>query len=278
MTVWTWDPPQAWVRELEEVGGQPNDRIPYLKLVWEPGEKIEGGTPEERTAQLVQRWMVYELTPLKRHWRTRQEAYQAAQRMAELNGPPPRTMRSYITTAETPQHPRRRIIMSESRVTQREWELHRETGHSPKLFWVIQGSFGGHKRKLRPEEAKLLKQHGRPSNVPIPGALRYAPWDRRVRDKIAEMDRLRLMGKALDWERRSRGDFLREQRVSKAAFAQDLLKWLDSQIAQSIEETLHKWRPSDLPSTGQRDATDEQIEAAEADFVHSMVSASVAEE
>lgn len=274
MTIWTWDPPEAWVRDLEDIGGAPNDRVPYLKLVWEPGEVIDSGVEAERVSQLVQRWMIYELTPLQRTWRTVRETQQAAIRLAQLSGPPPRSMRYYVDSAETPQHPKRRVLMSNAPCTQREWELYRETGHSPKLFWVIQGSHGGHKRRLTPEESKLLKQHHRPCKLPLPGDLCYAPYDRRVRNQIVAMDRLRATGQHLDWERRSRADFLKERRVERTTFAKQLLAWLDGQIKQQVEETKHMWRPSDLPSAG-REATDKEIEFAEADFVHSLVSAGV---
>lgn len=253
MREWVRATPAAWDDALARVSGTaPNERVPWLKLVWEPGEPWES----------VERWLIYEMLPVARLLADpsprNQEAAHAV--LADLRGPPPAVRRSWDVVDG------KRVMRSGSRVTQREWELYRTTGCYGRPYWVIQGQYGGHKRWFNPIEQRLLRLAGKPTAPPMPGDLPYADWDQRVADALSR-ERALLEQQTLvrNIENRTAEVYQRELQVRERTLAKDLLGHLDQQLRAAVEDVRYRWNPSDLPEG--KPITDEDMESAEESFV-----------
>lgn len=255
MREWTKPVPPEWQDALERVSGQArSDRVPWLKLVWEPGEAWEP----------VERWVIYEMIPRARLLSHRAGREQAEAILADLAGPPPVSRRSWKVKDG------RRVLSTTCFVTQREWELYRTTGCYGRPYWVLQGDHGGHKKWFNPVEQRLLRLAGRPSEPPDLGDLPYAGWDRRVEDALAR-ERALLEEQTLvrNLERRTDADWRAEMRRREKGLAKLLLAHLDQQLAAAVDEVKYSWAPSDLPEGAP--ITDEDMEQAEAEFLSESV-------
>jgi hypothetical protein len=163
--------------------------------------------------------------------------------------------------------PRFKLILNRKMMTRWAWELHLETGCYPQPFWVVQGSQGGHKWSFTDEEERLAAMKGFPVEPPEPGALPYAPLDRRVLAKIAVYDQLPY------WNMLSRGlnelderDLDRREAEMMQRANRQLWNWLDSQVDRAVEES-GVALASD-PAGGYRDS-DAGYEEAEEAFINS---------
>lgn len=218
------EPEDGWRESLAQVSA-PSDEIPYLWLAWLPGESHAP----------VQRWGLWEVIPAAHLDRMivaqlvrgvpEEDCLLAAIR-ADLRGLSPRD------PARSTEH--------RSLVNLQQWELWHELNGFATLFWIIQGSSGGHKRSFNQLEEHRLRMLGLPTRPPMPGSLAYAPFDRRVTDQLHRFDR------CTKWE----GDF--RSRVANQAKAVDLLaaervearsaaesesdQWLTLQVAEGLDQ------------------------------------------
>jgi hypothetical protein len=215
--------PREWQRELEQLTPR-SDRTTWLQLAWFPGDPWGP----------VQRWAIYEMVPLP-VWDEIIRGHRAKGYKPEeiweyvildcLRGPHPRELGYYDMVL--------RRFISDSLVTRDEWELFREHNAIPKLYWVIQGENGGHKRTFSKLEQKYLKLAGLPADPPTPGSLPYAPFDRRVMDQLAWRDRLKALKGKLS-------DDLDARSTEQQAFRTHLVKWLENQMQETLESDLIK--------------------------------------
>ena len=212
----TREPDPEWGRLLEAYAPA-NDRVSWLALAWKPGSRE---IP-------CQRWVIYEMLPLRLCHPELREA---------LDGPDPDSTGAWLPDQRLPAG---RRFVTDSLVSHDQWVVYRrypEHPAYPLLLWVIQGAEGGHRWLLSPQEEKLLKMMGRPSELPAPGELPYAPFDNRVLEMLSARDRL----KKLDLEKRSRdqqsasaaADF--DRRAREIEDRSQLLKWLERQVAQAV--------------------------------------------
>lgn len=173
--------PPEWQKDLETLTPK-QDRTTWLQLTWMPGDPW----------QPVQRWAIYEMMPLqvygeiiesqRRNGSKEHEIFQWWL-LQEFMGPDPRKLGRYDETLKQ--------YVSETWITKKEWDLFQEHRAVPTLYWIIQGEKGGHQRRYTPTQKKFLGLEGKPTEPPAPGDLPYAPYDRRVYDQLARLDRLR---------------------------------------------------------------------------------------
>lgn len=234
----TREPEDEWVRQLAAFT-PPNAVVPYLVLHWKAGSR----------EQPCQRWVIYEMVPLR---------LVDPVLVDELEGPDPSTVGQWS------QHGPRRW-MSSSMVSHDQWVLYRKYSEFkayPLLLWVIQGTEGGHRWMLSPQESKILRMRHLPDDVPAPGDLPYADFDRRVIDMLAVRDRL----KKVDIEKRtatrsralvSAGE---DRLIREIEGRAELLKWLERQVRQSVDSLSDQNLRSivaDLPRGNERYNADE---------------------
>lgn len=163
--------PEEWEKELAELDAPPNDRFPYLKLVYEPGYPWEP----------VERYMIYWMTPS----RLMTEGLMGAiKEQLEDPHPPSKHGNYYDTVKET------FIRNPDCLITERAWNMWQETHCWGRPYWVIQGEQGGHKRFFTTIEKQLLRMAHLPSEPPAPGDLPYAEWDDRVKARLGKLNML----------------------------------------------------------------------------------------
>lgn len=179
--IWHRPVPANWSRELATLTPK-SETAPWLLLAWLPGDPWAP----------VQRWGIYEMVPLHAWWeiiqKHRHRGHKAEQTweyniLQELEGPNPRDTGYFDTVLNR--------FVSDAAITRQEWELFHEHKAVPKIFWVIQGSHGGHQRFFSQAQQKLLRGAQLPAEPPAPGSLPYAEFDGRVLDLLARHDRLR---------------------------------------------------------------------------------------
>lgn len=209
----TREPDPAWEQALAAFT-PPNAVVPYLVLHWKAGSR----------EQPCQRWVLYEMVPLR---------LVDPVLVDELEGPDPSSVGQWS------QHGPRRW-MSSSMVSHDQWVLYRK--HTafkayPLLLWVIQGTQGGHRWILSPQESKILRMRHLPDDVPAPGDLPYAEFDNRVIAMLAVRDRLKQVDIAKRTATRSRAILSanEDQRIREIEGQAELLKWLTLQVRQSID-------------------------------------------
>lgn len=263
---WGRTAPASWTAELESFGGPPNRRVPWLALAWMAGEPYE----------LVQRWVVYELVPWERLLRTATspERWERVQDLLSAYlGPSPASQRTWRQVGGVWKH------VSDSPITQDQWTIGRAARAHANLFWIVQGSFGGHKVRFNPFEQVLLRTAGRPQELPAPGDLRYVGWDGRVLHQLAEQARLAetcrtIAAGAVDLEARTEVHHYAERKARESIARAQILRWLDAQLARGVESAKNLWRPSDLAEGDP--ITDREMADAEADFVADTTTVEVA--
>lgn len=249
---WTREPEGNWLTRLRQI--TPVTRqTEWLRLVWMPGELY----------QPVQRWVLYLMTP--RLDRCPEHL------LEQLEGPDPRTLGRWVRDAG---YPDGRRWHSEVEISRMQWLLYRQTrgmgtgwrawlepGCFPKLYWIIQGSEGGHKWKLSPTERQMLRLRGLDRDVPAPGDLPYVEPDERVWSMIETMDRLRdrQFRMRIDQQNRGRltnaeaGRLVRQERAKEEQqFRWELNAWLERQVKQGLEQTKLPFSTSDLPEGDRR--------------------------
>lgn len=203
------DPPLHWQEELEKVIPR-RGSLSYLKIVWEPGERWDP----------VQRWVIYQMMPLGRN-----PADDLFKPM--LEGPNPREFGYYDRVAG--RFIRRR---GAPMISLKQWQLYRETGRLGHPYWIIQGDQGGHRWQFTRTEKFIIARKTGQKNVEAPaiGSLPYAPFDNRVMNKLANLDRLRKDEFAVAFMYQHPELFdVEEERILQQA-ENELWEWLETQV------------------------------------------------
>lgn len=226
-----WEPRPEWQAMLDAIA-PPATRVPWLKLVWLPGETYEP----------IQRWAVYEMLPNlgllgpKRPGEKREETI-----LGEfMDHPPPRARGKWVRDDDVLGGWR---WQSESLVSRLQYDLFQRYRCAPSLLWVVQGEHGGHLAHLPPaHQAVWERETGRA--WPAPGDLPYAEPDLRTFTALLERDRLRrweqrvghwerryMDGGAIDWGRAifAKGQTLQEEQIE---LQHSSMRWLDEQMYQ----------------------------------------------
>lgn len=240
--------PPEWQAQLAQLAPK-SELHPWLLLAWLPGDPwdtetvVQGETITE--SQIVQRWCIYEMVPL-RIWIGLIQQHRAAGKsddeiieaviLQELNDRHPRDRGAYDVILKR--------FVSDSLVTRQEWELFHQHKAVPKLFWIIQGSHGGHKRVFTQLEQKYLGMARLPQEPPDPGTLPYAEFDQRVLMQLARRDRLHKAGNRL-----SPIESERDQQLIE--FRRQLMDWVSNQVRTDLESA--KLDLSGIPTSGAKE-------------------------
>jgi hypothetical protein len=171
--------PEQWEKELAEIDAPPNDRFPYLKLIYEEGYPWEP----------VERYLIYWMTPR----RLMAEGLMASI-LEQLEDPHPPSMHGnyYDKHYDNKDGTKGAFIRNpDCLITERAWHMFQETGAWGRPYWVIQGEQGGHKRWFTTVEKQLLRMARLPMDPPAPGDLPYAEWDQRVKNRLGKLNMIR---------------------------------------------------------------------------------------
>lgn len=217
----TWDrtPPPAWQAELDRTFPR-SDRLSWLLVGWYAADEVLDG--QRIKVDPVQRWVIWQMTPA---------AAVPPLIRDYLEGPPP--------------HPKHNPIP----VCREQWDLFRSTGCYAQAYWIIQGERGGHKRRFTDVEAKVLNARGLPTHPPVPGSLPYAPFDRRVLDKLLELDRARFWNRGIELDERKPEDLDAEHREAAEAARGWLFNWLESQVDAAYDSVSTLVSPLEIPTS-----------------------------
>lgn len=167
---------KEWQAELDKYF-PPNPNTTHLKIVWVSGDDWETMVDGKLVWQGVERFYVFEMLP---------EEFIDSYTLQELKHMPRPIVRYDSVLKE--------VTNGNRMVTRLQWDLFQETGHFGRAYWVIQGSNGGHQRFFSTFEKQQLELLGLPTDPPLPGTLPYAPFDKRVLNKLLEHDKLRAIG------------------------------------------------------------------------------------
>src|ERR1051326_2043925 len=139
--------PPNWQADLQSVVPR-SDRLPWLALRWHAGIQPYG---------ITQRWVIYTMQP--------RLDLVPEELLASLEGRDPREIGCWVTPRVTDSTGQRingeRRWVSDSLVSREQWLAYRETKCFPQLFWIIQGTSGGHKWQLSATETGFLKSVGK---------------------------------------------------------------------------------------------------------------------
>jgi len=229
--------PPEWQAGLEAIVPK-SDTVPWLKIHWFAG----------RDYAAVQRWAIWEMIP--------DLSLIPPEYLADIKGPNPATHGRWVPDDSIPAEFGSRRWESASMHSRPQWELFRLTGCYPKLFWIIQGTKGGHVWRLD-HVTKHFAITIEGQDVPNPGDLPYAEWSPLVAHQIAEFDRLRR------WEGKMRQPWTdralnttdagllvqKETWDLEQQYQERMLKWLDNQIEDAMQDVADADLPSwsDLP-------------------------------
>lgn len=255
---YTRTPPEAWERALGRLA-PPSERLSWLKLAWLASDTElirhrEHGQVLNVTKRIVpiERWVIYQMVP---HRATPSSVWAPEQRVLF-----DRAAKRFVTD------PRYPLQLYRENMSRYQWELFLATGQYGQLLWVIQGSHGGHRRRFDRIEQKVLQLNGLPTDPPAPGDLPYADFDRRVLEKLAELDRVRFWKKAIDYCERSTDD---EERAAEQHFRGNLWQWLESQVEQHVDKNAQAWRKiiEDAPRVHVTKAPGFDLDEAKHEFI-----------
>lgn len=121
-------------------------------------------------------------------------------------------------------------------LTVRNWELYQQHHAQARLFWIIQGSGGGHRYRVNdPIERKVRRMAGLPADTPAPGALPFAEFDWRVLDNLLDLDDVRKYTRVADLLNRTGQtmDAEDQQAAEDARYA--LTKWWAKQVDEMVD-------------------------------------------
>jgi len=215
-----WAPPRAediarWQDELDRIAPRTDRGPSWLKLVWLSGDDW---TPWHH----VQRWGIYQMSPIER------APFDIAQ---ELRGPNPRWFGYWDRIAQ-------RFIRSRNFLINREqWELYRETGCWGKLYWIVQGPPGGHRRRWDDRESRLSAVMGGDPQPPPPGELPYQPFSSAVIQRLREHDLILKYNRRGDFVSRDGNVLNEEERKAEADFREKLFDIQTEQVLDTLEFT-----------------------------------------
>jgi hypothetical protein len=207
---WERDVPAGWQDELDRAFPR-HEHVSWLKLVWIPG------TPDAP----VQRWGIYQMVPL------------AKTTPYVLEEPP--VWRPNGFTHDRPAFYYPGMVPWQQKLV-------RETGQFGMLYWIIQGTKGGHRWMLNETEIGISQAQGRGGDTPRPGKLPYAEFDRRVLAKVALMDRMAQYTGIVAFYDRNPSQLDAEDRESVREMREAMWQWLDSQVEQVVDENKAEWR------------------------------------
>jgi hypothetical protein len=221
--------PRAWQEQLDQLTPA-RDTAPFLQLAWLSGDPWETSTlPDGSTHPGIQRWCIYEMVPLRLWWEIIQAHRKEGKKDSEiievaileaLQGPNPRDLGHYDSVLKR--------YITDAECTRQEWELFREHKAIPKLFWIIQGDRGGHRRHYTPLEQKVLELAGLPTEAPSPGDLPYAEFDNRALEMVRRRDRLQRNN---GWVGSSEEEYQRGMKDVRRS----LVQWVTAQMTASLE-------------------------------------------
>ena len=250
-----WDPTgpsldPAWQAELDRIA--PRDGFhSWLKIAWNPGCPWAP----------VRRWVIYQMSE-------RPNFPMADVVLPALEGPDPWTLGHWDAQKRNESGGRGKWI-SHDPITRMQWVLFRETGCYASTFWIIQGGHGGHKAKFTQMESLLSVQNGGPKDPPAPGALSYAPFDRRVVAKLEKLAEASMWETCLRYAAARPGDLDPVERDEAERMRTLLWDWIGSQVAPEAERVAgalaKQWDTADLPRTGRSLVQD--IEAEREAFI-----------
>lgn len=199
----------GWQSQLDELFPH-SEHTTWMKLVWVAGDdwEIDG------VHQGIERFYIFEMIP---------QQYVDPDMLFELRDMPRPVVR-YDAVMKT-------LTGDDRFVTRLQWDLFKETGCLGKPFWILQGSNGGHQRWFTTLEKQFLELQSLPTSPPLPGTLPYAPFDKRVVDKLVQHDRLRKIGNKLYAQKRSQKEAYKQLHANEEQqLRQAIVDFLKDQI------------------------------------------------
>ena len=216
---------------MEEVFPR-STHVPWLKIHWHAGIEYAPS----------QRWTIYTMQP--------RLDFVPEDLLECCRGQDPRTWGVWVTPKVSDEYGRPSLgkprWVSDSFLSHEQWVLFQETQCFPQLFWIIQGDKGGHRWQVSDSERAFLEAIGKPdADTPQIGALPYAEYDNRVREKLLELDKLRQWRQS--WDKRlganvSEAGILvqSERKALRESYARKTLDWLDSQVVEAVDDIPRK--------------------------------------
>ncbi|MFA6167808.1 MAG: hypothetical protein WC700_14400 [Gemmatimonadaceae bacterium] len=208
--------PKEWVRRLRELWPV-SDQMQWLQPRMFP-ESIDkaSGYPIRGSA----RWVIYTMTPAA----LVQEADPTWVEMLDEN---PWWLMS-------PEKQFGRMM----HVTTYQYAMWREYRCLARPYWCVQGDEGGTPMKYSLREKAVLKAENLPTDVPNPGDLPFATLDERVIRVLAERDKFRQLGGALDRLRnkdKAVADIKAEEAEAETVFRTEFVKWFKARMEPNAE-------------------------------------------
>lgn len=193
-----------------------------MKLVWVAGDdwEIDG------VWQGIERFYIYEMIP---------QQYVNDDILFELRDMPRPVVR-YDEVMKS-------LTGDDRIVTRLQWDLYKETQCYGKPYWCIQGDKGGHQRFFSTLEKQFLELQSLPTNPPLPGTLPYAPFDKRVTEKLVQHDRLRKIGGKLYEMKQSQKDAYKqlhknEEQQLRQAIVDFLRDQIDLETGKEVKKAI----------------------------------------
>lgn len=205
-------PPAHWEQALAEIAPY-SDRHSWLKLAW--NDECE-------------RWVIYQMVPP----RYVSSVYWADEQPVRFDA---------VKKKWYPD-PNQRLLLRRDAMSITGWRLYKATGHAPSLWWIIQGSNGGHRYKLDKIESKLAQIEWGVTDTPCPGELPYAEFDHRVLNAIGPLDKLRAYKSVVEFAERNQDTLDAEKKERAEEARRAILANLRTQIRTNISEDRATWR------------------------------------
>lgn len=117
-----------------------------------------------------------------------------------------------------------------------QWHLYRTRGVFASSYWVVQGSFGGHRRQMYPYEQNLAQMMGMPARMPYPGELRYANFGHLTMAALHKLDRVGMWNKMLEYTDRNASTLDTDEEEGRVLVLRNLAKWVQEQTGQAFQE------------------------------------------
>lgn len=248
------EPRPEWTEQLARIT-EPSERVSELIIRWHPGSERRASPFRPRTWTPVERWVIYQKTPIGRE-------------------PPVLHMPYTRTFARRVRARIRGLDMVRGVVDRVQWELYLETGCYCQPFWVLQGPNGGHRRNYDRQEEQIAQLLKLPQSPPALGSLPYIEPSALTWERLYQLDELRRYKACLDFDRRQAAELDEEERSARVGMRMAILKTMDERAYEAVSGNMNQWRSAlemtELPSgTPQpRDLPAIDYEAAERDFVH----------
>ena len=203
-----------WQAELDRLFPR-SDCLSWLLLDYMADDK---GDP-------IERYVIYQMVP--------QSTILPGMRAA-LEGPHPDTLWEWRL------HPIKKVMQRHSTaplgLTVRKWELYQQYKAEARLFWIIQGSGGGHKYRVTDTtERKVRQMCGLSADTPAPGDLPFAAFDWRVCDNLLDLDDVRQYTAVANLLERDAETMDRDERNAAEDARKALLRWWSKQVDEMVD-------------------------------------------